>query len=369
MLLYITAEDVFGDDAPRRQGPRPLHRIPETVAGLYDLGLRHHVRPAVMAWPSDGGFEFVPDWKLDRLAIRTALFGRERLGVEPGDRVAVFGRLSWLWPVVDFAAMGFGSASVGLEHDLADAVLVDILRQAGVRAVFATDPESVERAERLRREGRLGSATVVAEGLPEEEGLLPLERFLELGSILDTAERAQSFRAVSRQIDPGSEAYWHAAPEGLARLTHGGAMARLEPWLRAHPAAEGDVAYLEGPRVDLGTRLALAGFVGDGLTTTALGQEARTDKDVAELRPHKMVLSGGWLEASCRGLGPRWPGGLDRPWARRRLLERLGGRVRWVETTSRVGAETARALDAAGVTHHVTDTGAAGSSHKTDTVH
>ena len=192
MLLYITAEDVFGDGAPKRQGPRPLHRIPETVAGLYDLGLRHHVRPAAMAWPTAEGFESVPDWKLDRLAIRTALFGRERLGVEPGERVAIFGRLGWLWPVVDFAALGFGSVAVGLEHDLADAVLVDILSQAGARAVFATDPESAERLKRLHGERRLGEATLVGEGLPEEERLLPLARLQDLGSILDTAERAQS---------------------------------------------------------------------------------------------------------------------------------------------------------------------------------
>jgi hypothetical protein len=209
----------------------------------------------------------------------------------------------------------------------------------------------------------------VAEGLSEEDGLLPLARFLDLGSILDTAERAQSFRAVSRQIDPQSEAYWHAGPEGLARLTHCEAMERIEPWLRAYPSVDGDVAYLEGPRVDLGTRLAVAGFVGDGVTTTALGREARADKDVAELRPHKMVMSGDWLEAACRGQGPRWPAGLDRPWARRRLLERLGGRVRWIATTSGVGAETARALETAGVTHYVTDTGAAGSGRETDTVH
>jgi hypothetical protein len=369
MLLYITAEDVFGDGAPERQGPRPLHRIPETVAGLYDLGLRHHVRPAAMAWPVDGGFESVPDWKFDRLAIRTALFGRERLGVEPRDRVAVFGRLGWLWPVVDFAALGFGSVAVGLEHDLADAALVDILRQANARAIFATDPESAERLKGLHGEGRLGEATLVAEGLPEEGRLLPLARLQELGSVLDTAERAQGFRAVSRQVDPGSEAYWHAGRAGLVRLTHREAMERVEPWLRSHPASSGDVAYLEGPRMDLTRRLGVAGFVGDGNTTTALGREARTDKDVAALRPHKMVVSGEWLEDACRGQGPRWPGGLDRPWARRRLLDRLGGRVRWIETTSGVGAETARALDTAGVTHQVPDLGAVGFGHETETVH
>jgi hypothetical protein len=353
MILYITAEDVFGDGAPERPGPRPLHRIPETVAGLYDLGLRHHVRPAVMAWPAADGFESAPDWKLDRLAIRIALYGREKLGVEPGERVAVFGRLHWLWPVVDFAAMGFGAVPVGIEHDVPDEVLAGALAESRPRVVYATDPESAERVLKLAGDGALGGATVVAEGLPESDRVLSVERLLDLGSILDTAERAQSFRAVSRQIAASSDALGHVAPSGLTRLTHAEAMKRVEPALRARPALPGDVAYVAGPRVDLSTRLALAAFVGDGHTTTVLGQLARIDKDIQELKPHKMLLSGGgWLETACREQGPRWPAGLDRPWARRRLLDRLGGRLRWIETPSAVGDPTARALDAAGVTVH-----------------
>jgi len=120
--------------------------------------------------------------------------------------------------------------------------------------------------------------------------------------------------------------------------------------------------------MDLATRLVLPTFVGDGLTTTALGRPGRTDEDVAALRPHKMIGGDAWLEAACRGQGPRWPGGLDRPWARRRLLERLGGRLRWVQTRSTVSRETARALDSAGVTAQAT-TATTRDGPGTDTVH
>ncbi len=357
MLLYITAEDVFGSGAPERQGPRPLHRIPDTVAGLYDLGLRHHVRKAAMAWPRDEGFDPVPDWKLDRLAIRVALYGREKLGVEPGERVAVFGRLGWLWPIVDFAAMGFAAVPVGIEHDVPDAALAQVLSDARPRVVFATDPESAERLLAVARDGGTGDATVVAEGLAPARDVLPLKQLLELGSVLDTAERAQSFRAVSRQISPAGEALRHASREGVTRLSHAEAMQRIEPGLHAHPAQEGDVAYLAGPRLDLAARLRLAAFVGDGLTTTAVGAGERMGRDLTALRPHKLIAPNDWVEAACAGQGPRLPAGLDRPWARRRLVERLGDRLRWVETPSPVSGETTRALDAAGVTHHVATSG------------
>jgi hypothetical protein len=349
MLGYITAEDVFGSDTPKRRGPRPLHTIPSTVAGLFDLGLRHHVRSAAMAWWTEGALERVPDWKLDRLAIRLALFGRERLGLEPGERVIVLGRLGWLWPAVDFAAMGFGVLPVGIEHDLPDDAVAGIVAEAAPRAAFATDAENAERLTRLRRAGRLGEVTVVAEGLSEEEGFLPLARLLDLGAVLDTAERAQAFRAFSRQVAPESAALWHAGARGVTRLTHQAAMEMTVPVLRSHPACEGDVAYVDGSRVTLRKRLGMAAFVGDGHTTTALGREGRAAEDVAELRPHKVLASEPWLAAACNGRGPRWPGGLDRRQAGRRVQEALGGRLRWVEACSPVPDATARALAAAGI--------------------
>jgi hypothetical protein len=350
MLLYITVDDVFPSDSPQRRGPRPLHTIPETVAGLYDLGLRHHVRDAAFKWWTDGTLESVPDWKLDRLAIRTAIFGRERLGLEPGQRVAVFGRLGWLWPVVDFAAMGFGLSAVGLEHDLPDDEVASVLAAASSRVVFASDPASAGRLLGLREAGRLpAGTTVVAAGITGPEGQVSLEFLLDQGGTLDTPERAQSFRAVSRRVEPEAEALWHAGRGARVVLTHRQAMTWVAAQLRERPARDGDLAYLEGPRVSLPARLLVAAFVGDGRTTVALGRDDRAADDIKALAPHKALASGPSLAAVCQGRGPRWPLGLDRSWARRRVLEGLGGRLRWVEIQSPVDAATAAALAAAGV--------------------
>ena len=148
---------------------------------------------------------------------------------------------------------------------------------------------------------------------------------------------------------------------GVVRLTHQAAMARTAPALRARPALEGDVAYVDAPRVTLRKRLALAAFVGDGHTTTALGREGQAAEDVAELKPHKVLASEPWLSAACDGRGPRWPAGLDRRRAGRRVQDALGGRLRWVEVASPASSETARALAAAGVALEVGD-GASGES-------
>jgi len=350
VLLYLTAEDVFGSDTPRGRGPRPLHTIPATLAGLYDLGLRHHLRSAAMAWWTPQGLERVPDWRFDRLAIRFAVFGRERLGLTPGERILVLGRLGWLWPTLDFAAMGFGVLPIGVEHDLGDDAVAGIAGETAARAAFATDPGSAERLLGLRRAGRLGRATVVGEGFVEGDGVLALREVVERAAVLDTAERAQAFRAFSRQVTPEGEALWHVGAHGVVRLTHAAAMARVAPMLRSRPAARGDVAYLDAPRVTLGKRLALAAFVGDGHTTSALGGEGHPAEELAELRPHKALVSEAWLEAVCSGDGgPRRPAWLDRWRARRRLQQALGGRLRWVEAQVGVSPAGARALAGAGV--------------------
>ena len=103
---------------------------------------------------------------------------------------------------------------VGLEHDLSDDAVAFAFAEAAPRAAFATDAESALRLKRLRQAGRLGSATVVGEGLTEEEGLRPLAQVMDLAAILDTPERAQAFRALSRQVAAESPALWHVGAAG-----------------------------------------------------------------------------------------------------------------------------------------------------------
>lgn len=348
MLLYITAEDAFGEAAPARREPRPLHTIPSTVSALYDMGMRHHIRPAALLWPAAGELAAVPDWKLDRTVIRVALFGRERLGLGPGTHAAIFGRLDWLWPVAEFTSLGLGATSVGIEHDVPDDALVTVFADADPKVIFATDPASAARLMDLRAAGLLPRATVVSEHTGDEApGLLPLQKLMELAGTLDTAERAQDFRTASRGVEPGTSALWHVNARGVVRLTHAESMGRIAGRLRLRRPVAGSVAYLQPPRMTLANRLALAACVGDGLTMTALGREHAMGDDVLQLRPHTLRVTAAWLDEICAGCGPRWPVSLDRRAACRRVHERLGDRVRVVETERMVSQATAAALAAA----------------------
>ena len=345
MLLYITAEDVLGS-APEPRGPGPLQGVPATLGALYDRGMRHHARRAVLQCAE---LQAAPDWKLDRLVIRIALYGREKLGLEPGTRAVVFGRLGWLWPAAECAVQGFGAAAVGIAHDVPDDALLAALREAAPRFVVATDAASAKRLLELRASGLGPRVPLIAADAGAGAGeVLPLGQLLELGGTFDTAERAQAFRLLCRRLDPESEALWHVSARGIETLSHARAIERVALRLRARPPERGDLAYLQPPSVTLASRLALAAYVGDGLTETALGSDGATG-EVAKLRPHALRVSADWLEAECQGCAPRWPAALGRSGARRRLQQRLGDRLRYVETERRVDEATAAAVAAVGI--------------------
>jgi len=346
MLLYITAEDVLGS-APEPRGPDPLQGVPATLGALYDRGMRHHARRAVLQCAE---LQAAPDWKLDRLVIRIALYGREKLGLEPGTRAVVFGRLGWLWPAAEFAVLGFGAAAVGIEHDVPDDALVAALREAAPRFVVATDTASAKRLLELRANHLAPRIPLIAAdgGAPAGEALA-LGQLLELGGTLDTPERAQAFRMLCRRTPPEAEALWHASARGIEKLSHARAIERVAIRLRARPPERGDLVYLQPRSVTLASRLALAAYVGDGLTETALGSDGAMGDEVARLRPHGLRVGAEWLEAACRGCGPRWPAALGRRGARRRLQQRLGDRLRYVETERRVDEATAGAVAAVGI--------------------
>ena len=247
MLLYITAEDVFASDTPERREEdrftRSRRRWPVSTTSAC----------AITCAP--------PPWRGGRTECSSACPTGSSTGspsASPFSGASGWGssRASG-WP--SWAGWG-GSGPRSTSRRWASACFRSV---SSTTCPTTPSPRSAPRPRRGRcspRTARVlcasrasgardasGAPPSSARGWPRRRAVLPLARVMDLAAVLDTAERAQAFRLVSRQVAPESPAVWHAGPRGVERLTHRAAMARTAPALRARPASEGDVAYLDAP--------------------------------------------------------------------------------------------------------------------------
>ena len=330
---------------------RPLGTLPETLAQLYLQAMRHHAREAVLLSRDGEQWAPVPDWRFDRQVIRMALYLKERAGLKPGDRVAIVSELCQEWLAAEWAAVGLGAVSVAMDPDLPPARLTGALVEAGARVVFASETAL----------SKLDNGTMSLPGLTEmiaftpqrpDDSVRTIAEIVELGGTLDTAERAQAFRAHARTIpaDQPALSQHDASVKGRVawqEVSHGQAVEQIGHWWKLRPAQEGDQTYVLAGSPSLGLRLALHACVADGYTMTVLGGMGQAQAELGEIGPQRIIAPAPMLDdavhyAQQRPPEPKKPEG----WRERanRALKRsgdtsaqqplkaaLGGRVRAID--------------------------------------
>jgi AMP-binding enzyme len=333
---------------PRTREVTPTREIPETVNRLFIQAMREHARERALLHWENGDWRATPDWRLDRHVIRLALYLRERLGIGPGDRVALVSELRPEWLIADLAALGLGAVSAAIDPTLRGRHLAAALEDASARVTFVS-PAVQAFLEREDSRTEAFGQVVFLEAWPGQGGRPTLDTWLDFGGTLDTPERAQAFRASSRAVEPGRPAVRHylATPAGLERLdlTQGEIVERI----RAVPPDErgrpGDLACVIDPAVSPAARLSLYAFLGDGYTTTAMAPPAIEPNVVATLRPAVLVASPGFAVELARATHGR-PRPLARLRGGRALREILGGRIRRLGLTGPIESALIRRLGA-----------------------
>jgi non-ribosomal peptide synthetase component F len=361
-LLLIGYIDSLFAERTELKG-QPVGTVPETLAQLYLQAMRHHAREAALLARRNELWQPTPDWRLDRNVIRLTLYLQERVGLKPGDRAAIVAEPGPDWLLADCAGLAAGAVSVAIDPGLPSGELLGALVEAGPKVIFA----SATALAHLDG-GTLalpGLAEVIALGGAKADGVRTLAQVLELGGTLDTAERAQVFRANARAFTPDQPAICHHDPAVKGRvawqeLTQGAAVQRIAELWRQRPAQRGDRVYLAGPVVTLAVRLALHACLGDGYSMVVLGTAGRIAADLAEIGPHRIVAApsllaevaqgapipetaleggGGWRERA-RQLLKR---GREAP-EHSALREALGGRIRAIDVTGPLDPGLARQL-------------------------
>jgi hypothetical protein len=204
-------------------------------------GARYHDRKSVFV-SSDLGE--TPDWRADRMSIRIALALREDLEVGPGDLVALLMPLSVRWALVERALWGLGAATLPSSPES--------WFDRPVKAVFAS------RAEGL---SNLGVPVVALDS--------DWDALLDRGGVLDTPERASSFRAAARETPKGAV----CSIESDVELRHEDWVLRIETFLERFPPERGARHVLDFSQPHFAARALLYAGWADGFTTVVLDSE------------------------------------------------------------------------------------------------
>ena len=279
----------------------------QTLSELHLAVERQHDRKAVLEHrateaPYQVAVE-MPDWRFHRQILRIGLYLAERVGLGPGDRVAIVSRPSIDSLAVEWAAVLQGAVAVVADPDLPPAVLARALEACSPRATFLASAAR----EALRTAGEPGprleeTEFVALDGDAPPRRYHPLRAGSRAGGTLDTAERAQGLRARARAVTPDMPALGFldgGSRDGLAwrYLAHREAVSRARQ-VSGGTAKAGDVAYVTGAPPTLAMRTALGAFVADGFTRCVFGSRGRDPSfeasvEVCELRPRWIVGADG----------------------------------------------------------------------------
>jgi AMP-binding enzyme len=320
----------------------------ETVGLLHLAVERKHDRTSVLRRRVATGWDDVPDWRFHRHVMRIGLYLRERGQLSAGDRVALVSTLRPEWAVAAWAALTQGVSIATIDPALPDAEMGAQLNALAPRAVFVAG-DCLDRVIACLAGTRGAGNVVVLDGQGGGQALSWSE-VLDLGGSLDTAERANAFRAMVRALPPDTPALGHAVgANGTAAwrfLSHREVVRRVQRvWMRSR-VARGDVAYLTGGAPLLAASVALLAFTADGYTQVVIGTKGNELEDIAMTRPHKIIApvetvqcimetaspgpSSLWERWLTRA--PRLPGFLRDDGSGRRPPSGLGGRARWLST-------------------------------------
>lgn len=159
-----------------------------TLNELFFRAAEGHDKPDAFLYKTGGAYR--PFSHREALgAVEELSCGLAALGVEPGDRVAIFAENRLEWALADYAIITAGAVNVPVYATLPASQVEYILRDSGSRVVFVGDPEHRARVEEARARLRPDLTIVSFETSPAgTTGFLTLADLRERGRELARRE-------------------------------------------------------------------------------------------------------------------------------------------------------------------------------------
>jgi long-chain acyl-CoA synthetase len=178
-------------------GPRPK---PGTLTQLFFDAVERHDKPDALQVKIGGRYEPISHRVMaDR--VRHVAHGLHKLGVQPGDRVAIVSENRPEWAIADYACLTARLTDVAVYPTLPAAQIAYILKDSGAVAVFVSTKEQAEKIAEIRTE--LPSLRYVI-GFEEMHGItdMTFPQLEQTGRDGETAESILQYREEALRVQP-----------------------------------------------------------------------------------------------------------------------------------------------------------------------
>ena len=222
-----------------RYAATPAELPPGTLVDLFFGAVdRHNLASAQLYRASDGWRSISHSQLLDD--VHAAADGLLQLGLQRGDRAGLLSENRPEWALADFGMLTAGVLNVPLYPTLPANQLAFILQDAGVRAVFVSNAEQLEKIRECRKTVTSLEFIILFDGEPQNDGEYTLKQLLALGRSHRTD--AHEFRGRAQQARPDDVAtiiYTSGTtgqPKGVM-LTHNNLFSNVlaQDWMKAEP--------------------------------------------------------------------------------------------------------------------------------------
>jgi long-subunit acyl-CoA synthetase (AMP-forming)/cytochrome P450 len=280
---------------PARQESREGAPLPPATVAELPLLAAGRAAPALLH-KVDGRYQPVG---ADELRGKVGRLARAlvRLGLAPGERVALLADNGPLWPVVDFAVLAAGGVTVAIHPDAPAAEAVRQLRDSGAVLAFVAGTDRLAalcartaEVPRVRRFVALDAPPAPAPAPSLAAGTTPLSALLAEGEEPPPEELA-ALVAQRRTDDPATLVYTAGTtgPGGQGKpvlLTHRNLIANVLGLAAALDVRQGDTAFSFLPLAHPYERVLHYLYLYRGATIAYAGSAATAVQDLRQVEPH-----------------------------------------------------------------------------------
>lgn len=179
-------------------GPRPA---PGTINRLFFEAVENYDRSDALRYKVDGvwkplGHRFI----LER--VRHVALGLARLGIKPGERVAILSENCPEWLIVDYACSCSSFTDVPIYPSLPAEQMPHLLSDSEARAIFVSNKVQAKKLQEIRNQ-LPGLQWIIGFEAGHEDGCdFTLEELIASGKAEDSPEKAAEFKANALAVSP-----------------------------------------------------------------------------------------------------------------------------------------------------------------------